>query len=344
MFSRRVGLGPLADWCRMVSSSLKAGLTLMKALESTSKRGQSSIQQVSGRLLTHLQAGDSFADALRAEEKSFPPLFLALSDVATQTGHLPEVLRELESYFRFQLKLKKKFLAQISWPAIQLVLAIFIIALVIYILGLIEGSRGSTIDILGLGLKGGWGALVWLTFCFGSLGSLGLVYWAAKNVFSKAEWVDGLLLRVPALGRCLRSLALSRLCFSLHLTLGAGLSPLKAVPLSLAATDNGAFASLAPRMRKSLRKGASLTEIFEREPYFPPEFLDLLGSGEESGTVPEVMDRLAERYQEQSEIELQLLNTALGWVVWCSVAAMIIFFIFRIFSNYVRLLNEVGGT
>lgn len=343
MFTTRLPLDVLADWCRSISSSMSAGVTFVKALKLTSRRGSSKVRTVSKRILEHLDQGDDVEGALKAEADSFPPLFTSLTTVAVRTGHLPETLRHLESYFRFQLRLRRKFISQIFWPVFQLIAAIFIIALLIYVLGIVNSTQGpDAIDFLGMGLTGGTGAIIWLVGCFGSMALAAVTFHVVRNVMEQSQKVDSLLLKIPTLGPCLRTLALSRLCFSLNLTMDSGMSVLEALPLSLAATSNGAFIALGPEMVQRLRKGESLYETFAEHEIFTDEFLEVLRTGEESGTVPEAMERLAEQLNEIAEHQLGLLNTAIGWCVWLAVAIMITFFIFRIFLSYVNLLNTVS--
>lgn len=344
MFSQRLANSKLADWCRTLASALAAGLPAKKAIENLSRRGHPRLRALNRSILERLEAGDTFADAIEAQSQRLPPLLVSLAAVAGQTGHFPETLREVEDYLRFQVSLRRKFLAQIAWPVLQLVAAVLVIALVIYILGIIESTQGETVDLLGLGLKGGAGALAWLGLCFGSAAALAGGYWAARNLLGRGPAVDRLKLRIPVLGRCLKTLALSRLCFAMHLTLGAGIAARKAVALSLVATDDYAFVELARPISAQLKRGRGITEAFSAHELFPDDFLEVLHSGEETGTIPESLGRLGKDYNERAEHELQMLNTAVGWLVWCLVAAIILFFVFRIFLNYVRLLNEFMPT
>ncbi|MFO0948476.1 MAG: type II secretion system F family protein [Planctomycetota bacterium] len=341
MFSRRLPLKVLADWCRSVASSMSAGVPFVKSLKITSRRAPAPIRSVSQRILAELESGADVEEAIGACDDVFPPLFLSLTAVASHTGHLPETLRHLEKYFRFQLQLRRKFLQQIFWPVFQLVAAIFIIALVIFVLGMIDDIQGgNSVDLLGLGLKGPKGAIVWLIGCFGTFGVGYVTYHALRNSLGQAPAVDRWLLKIPKLGPCLKTLALSRTAFAMNLTMDSGMSVLKAVPLSLSAADNGYVESLGPRMVEAIEEGASLHDAFAEHDVFTEEFLEVLATSEVSGSVPEAMGQLSDQLNEEAEHQLALLNTALGWLVWCCVAGIIIFFIFRIFLNYVRLINS----
>ena len=92
-----------------------------------------------------LEKGESLQDALKEPPERFPPLFLALAAVGEETGHLPEVLQELEKYYLFQQKSWRLVRSTALMPAIQLVLGIGIITVLIFVLGLIARWAGFSI-------------------------------------------------------------------------------------------------------------------------------------------------------------------------------------------------------
>ena len=332
----------LADWCHSLAGSLAAGLTLVESLKLTAKRGSRKTQQVSEEILARLEAGDDLAEAFAAGSQRFPPLFVAMVNVAGRTGHLPEVLRELETYFRLQLSLRRKFWSQLSWPILQLVAAVFIIALVLYILGLTtDGANADTFDVVGLGL-GAAGAVRWLVLCFGSVFIVvTAVYWV-RNVLQKTVFMDTVLLAVPVLGPALKSLALARLAFALKLTLDSDLSPKRAVPLSLSATHNGAFLGIRDAVAADLRRGETIGESLDRHGVFTEEFMTVVNNGEASGTLPESMARLSAELNQRSEFQMSIINKVVGFAIWACVAGFIIFFIFRFFMIYAGMLNAAA--
>ena len=70
------------------------------------------------RICSQLQAGGDLQGALEKEQGVFPPLFISMAVVAEQTGNLPEIFSELERYYLSQQTLRRRFLAQIAWPAL----------------------------------------------------------------------------------------------------------------------------------------------------------------------------------------------------------------------------------
>lgn len=337
MFGQRLNAKELAEWCRNLATSLRAGLPMFKALRSSSDRGPVRIRVVNSALLESLHQGEDIGGAIDENAKFFPPLVVSMTHVGVQTGHLPEVLRELEKYYRFQVSLRRLLLQQIAWPIFQLVAAIFVIALVIYLIGMLGGM-----DILGFGLTGGRGAVIWLGG-WGLLASmLSAGYWFARNKLDQAEPIDRLLLRIPVLGNVLRTLAMARVAMALHLTLEAGMTLSKAIPLALAASDNAAVAARAKSVAERVRAGENLSDAFREHAVFPDELLEVLANAEEAGRVPEAMQQLSVELGQRAQHQMGLLNQAAGWLVWLVVAGLLVYLILTIAMRaYIQPMRDM---
>ena len=329
-------LADLTRFCRLARHGLAAGLSLVDVFRQQAERGPMSLRPVVAAIHERLNRGDGLEDALKAEGGRLPALFVTMAAVGEQTGHLPEAFAELERFFELQWTLRRRFLADITWPVIQFVLAVGVIALLLLILGMI----GAPFDPIGLG-TGIRGAATWLVLVFGVLATLwGGYRLLARSLRHKAA-VDRFLLRVPVIGPCLEALALARFCLGLRLSLGAGLPVKAAVRRSLDATGNAAYPARYEEAAAALRRGDDLTTILRACAIFPQDFLDIVANAEEGGRTPEVMEKQAEFYQEESSLRLQVLTRVAGFGVWLVVAVVIIAMIFRIaMTVYIGPLNE----
>ena len=340
LFSSRLSLSNLIELCRSLRHYLGAGLPIVDAFRQQANKGALAVRPVAGRITAALEKGDSLEDALQREERYFPPLFLALARVGEQTGMMAEIFAELEKFFLRQRTLWRQFVAQITWPVIQFVLAIFVMAGLILIMGLIAESRGGQpLDPLGLGLAGPTGAMIFLGVVFTILGTVVAIYLLMKRSLSGSVALDEFLLRLPALGPCLRALALTRFCMALRLTTETGMSILKAMRLSLQATGNKAFAARSGQVEGKLRRGGELTTALATSGLFPEDFQHMMNVAEESGTLSEVLAHQTEHYHEESGRRLAALTSAAGYGLWLLVAIIIIVAIFRIYSFY---LGQLG--
>jgi type IV pilus assembly protein PilC len=294
---------------------------------------------MAGRLSEALQQGSSFSDALDKEPGALPPLFLSMVKVGESTGHMAEIFGELERYYQLELQLRRQFRSQTILPIIQFIAAIAIIAGVIYILGWIASMMGGKPLMTIFGLSGAAGALAFLGVVFGTLFSAWTLYFLVARAGRQKAWMDRLLLSVPALGPCLRALAMSRFTLALQLTLDSGLSITKAMKLSFDATGNAFFGARADTVVQSLKNGKTLYQSLRASRIFDDEFLEMIVSSEEAGSVPEMMRHLAVQYQEETARKMKLLTGVAGGAVWVCVAAFIIWAIFRLASIYLGALE-----
>lgn len=338
---QQLPMSTLATFCRSLATMLDSGVGILKAFQiAGSKSHNPRLKQISTEIVEDLRRGNDVSTTLD-QRGAFPPLMVDLIAVADQTGALPEILRGLADHYENLVRLRRTFWGAIAFPLVQLFAAIFIIAGLIWLLGLIAGNTGGTpFDVTGFGLTGAAGALTWLGFCFGT-GVLGTIaYFMLASSLQGRAFVHSLLLRIPVIGGCLRSFAMARFSWAFAMTQQAGMSIIPSLESSLKATGNGAYAAVIPMVSAMVREGEELSFALKETRLFPIEYLELVRVGETSGTVPETLERLSPQLEDQARRALSVLTSALAWVVWGMVATLIIYFIFRIALWYVGMLND----
>jgi type IV pilus assembly protein PilC len=331
----------MSELCRVLRHLVGAGLTLRDVFRQQAAKGRPAVRPVAGRISAALEQGQSLEEALKNETDLFPPLFIALLKVGERTGMVPEVAAELEKYYARQESLKRKFLARITWPVIQFFLAVLVLTGVIWIMGVLaqRNPGQKPFDPLGLGLLGTEGALIFLGIVFGTLGAGAAVFVIARRKI-KGGQVDSFLLGLPAIGPCMRALALARFCLAYSLTSEAGMVVHRALRLSMRATGNTAFVAGSGKAEEAVRAGEEVTRALACTHLFPEEFLHIVAVGEESGQIPESLRKQAEHYDEEAGRRLATLASLTSWATWLLVAIVIILAIFRIAMSYI---NAIGG-
>jgi type IV pilus assembly protein PilC len=345
LISSRLSLSSLIELCRVGKHYLSSGLMLRDVFRQQAAKGPLAVRPVAGRIAAELERGGGLEDALKREQKVFPPLMVALARVGEQTGMLPEVFGELERYYTRQRQLRRQFIVSIIWPVIQFFGAIFVVAGLILVLGLIPTAfdlTGKRYDPLGLGLLGPEGAVKFLGIVFGTMLFLLLLYWVATRVLGQRAAFHAFCLHLPAIGPCQRALALSRFCLALRLTTETALPISRAIRLSMRATGNAAFEARADRAVAAVKAGDDLTAALTRTGRFPEDFLRILHTAEESGRLTEVLQQQGDHYDEESGRRLVILTGVASFCVWLFVAAIIIFAIFRIFiTAYLEPIKQL---
>eukprot|EP00913_Durusdinium_trenchii_P023352 g21930.t1 len=293
-------------------------------------------------IATAVRKGQDVSSAMEELPGVFPDLMLEMVSVAEQTGSLPEILKGLAEHYENLVRLRKDFVSTLIFPIFQFVAAVLVIALLIYILGIIGDSPGrQKIDVLGFGLLGTKGALIWLSMVSGTVLSLFVAYQVTVHNLRGKKFLDRFLLNVPVVGNCLRSFAIARFSWAFYLTEQTGMPIDQSLKSSLRATDNGAFIDATPGICEMIQEGSTLCRALEASKLFPKEFLSMVEVAETSGTVPEALHRLSPQIEEDARRSLARLTTALAWTIWATVAIFIIFLIFRIALFYVFSLARL---
>lgn len=340
----RVGQRELAALCRRLGTSLEAGIDIRRTFE----------REAGGRLPPRLKerlrqigdavsAGRSVGYAVDQTGEYFPPLFREMVDVGEETGKLPEICLHLADHYDEQVRLRRVFLSAIAWPLTQLALALGVIGLLILVMGALPPlERGKRIDVLGLGLMGTSGLVIYLLI-LAALAAAGLgLYLAVRRGIFWTRPLQRAVLMVPVLGPSLQTLALSRLAWSLHLTMETSMDLGKSLLLSLRSTRNARYIDDGEKIVSAIVGGKGITEALEATGAYPKEFLDTVEVGEQSGRLPESMAVLSRQYQDRARRALATLTMLAGFAVWALVAALIVAMIFRLAFFYIDTLNDAA--
>lgn len=343
VYEPRLSSKALSELCHRLALEADAGIDIRRTWQREAETARPRFRGQFAHVRDAVAGGDSLTEAMIGTGRMFPALMLEMVHVGEQTGTLGHVFARLAEHYRRQHQMQRAFLVAIAWPVFQLVAAIVVIGLVIWVLGVIaQRNDGRPIDILGLGLIGNRGLLIYvnLVIVFG-LCLAGLIF-AMRRGMLWTRPLQRTLIRLPGVGPCLRRLALARLTWALHLTLGAALDLRRVVPLVLRATGNDYYEQHTERAVALVATGHPLYQALGHTGAFPPEFIDALEVAEESGQTVESMERLSRRYEEEADAALRTLTTLLGFAVWAVVAALIIFMIFRIAAFYIGAIQGAG--
>lgn len=319
---------------------LESGVDVRRAISLASKKANDG---KAGEALTIVRKavknGDDVSSAMRKQGDRFPELMVDLVEVGEKTGAMPEVFGSLSRHYESTMKMQSEFRSQMAWPLINFFASVGIIAFLILILGII--GDGKT-DMLGWGLLGPAGAAKFLFIIFGTLLMGFVTYKVIRRGAAGRRTLDPLLLQIPVLGSCLRSFAIARFSWVFALTQKAGMSIEPSLESSLKATGNGAFLMQKPQIWARISEGEEFTAAIAQTGLFPADYVEMVDVAEQSGTVPEALDRLSPQFEDEARRKLNLLASSIAWLTWVFVAGLIIFVIFSIMMKYIGMLEEFG--
>lgn len=337
----RISTRQLAQLCRRVGQSLRAGLDMRTIWEKESLRGS---PRARGRMLVVSQrvaSGGGVGDALAAVGGYFPPFVCAMANVGEQTGHLDETFLKLADHYDQTLKLRRIFLIGIAWPAIELTIALIGLPLMfLFAMSLFPQLR--ELDIFGLGITGSQSILLYFVALALVVGLMGVAAMFMRRIWGTGP-VAKYVLMIPVLGACLRLIALSRFAWSLSLANQAGMDIRNAMRLSLLSMQNGYFASQGEWIDRRLLAGEEVHVTLRSTRQYPEEFLAALETGEVTGQIAESMALVANDYQARVQALSRVLTLIGSLLVWGCVAAILIFIIFSLVIRYANFITDMAS-
>lgn len=344
---QRVRPHDLIDFYLELGTMLKSGIALSTALNDLGKatpnrRLAASILDVARRV----QRGDGLSSALREHRRVFSTLACDLIEAGETTGHLDEAFLGLATYLQRDVETADQVKTALRYPAIVFCAAIVVVATTItYVLPnfavvfnrLDRDLPLPTRAILAMGAwfgQHGAGLLLFLG------GVVLLALWAARQE-RVALFLDGVRLRLPAIGKLHRQLAIARFARILGLLLSSGVPLLQALASSARVTANRKLRGVIECAAEEVRRGAPISEALGRSGVFPLSVIRIIDVGEKTGDLDVLLQRLSEQYEQQIPYAVKRLTTVLEVVMIAGMGALVAFVAFAFLMPMAMVLEFV---
>jgi len=332
----------LIQLCHRVGTAVKSGIDARRVWEMEERQAMGPLKSALGLVRKQVAAGGTVAEGMHASDGYFPPMFVQMVAIGEQTGQLDQVLQRLGEHYEHMAAMQRSFWLGIAWPLFELIFAVLLIGALIFILGVISSvTGGEAQDALGWGLVGTSGAIVWFIFCGFIAAGIALFAFAISRGWMGPQPVM-LAMRMPVLGPCLQSLALSRLTWSLAVALDSGMDARRAVELSIRAAQNPYYEQSLPLVVAGIRANQQFHESFAAGGVFPTDFIHQLEAAEEAGATNESLRRLAKEYDDRARTSMRILTGIATVLVTLLVVGLMIFAIFSLaWHGYIKHLYEM---
>ncbi len=340
---QRIPYALLVVFGQEMAALLKAGLPLFQALDVMLERQHDPVFR---RSLTtvrdKVKSGQSLSEAFRGEGKLYPPIFAASIVAGERSGGLETVMRRFVQYLRLTQGLKRKAISAAVYPA---VLFLVMIALVVVLLVYVVPNFEKFYEGLDIQLPAITRAVMWA----GRTVHANLLVIGAAAVFlgittrlwlrreSSGQAVDRLLLRLPYLGRLLQMFATGQLARTLSTLLAGGLPLLNSLEVAAASIGNRALARGVTLAIPKIREGKSLTTTLESTGMIENLALEMVKVGEQTGALADMLNSVAEFYDEELEIRMatviSLVEPVMLVLMAVIVAGMLLAFYLPLFQS-----------
>jgi type IV pilus assembly protein PilC len=298
-----------------LAALLKAGLPLVQSLDVMLERQKDATFRRSLETIREkVRSGVALSDAFRAEGALYPPILSASLIAGERSGNLEGVLRRLGQYLRLTYSLRRKAIAAAVYPL--LLFAMMGVLLAVMVLFVIPGFKefygGMDVELpvltrvvmaFAVFLRHNvfWVVLVLVA------GWVAFKAWARRE--SSAIVMDRLLLSVPYVGRLMKMYATSQLTRTLSALLQGGLPLLNALEVAGNSIGNRAMASAVSGAAHQIREGRSLTMALESTGMIDSLTLEMVKVGEQTGALGEMLNSVADFYDEEMETSMAKVLT-----------------------------------
>ncbi len=349
-----VSSGALATFCRQLASYLDAGVDLGKALGSLQKQlSATALGPVCGRLREAVRRGEDLATAVSKEPQAFDGLFRSMIRVAEARGGLPETLKRMASHYEARQRLARQARSALIYPVIVTLVAFGAMWL------LTTFVLPKLVDILSDMTKGGQAnlpgptrALIEMTNFLTSFGWWAVPLAMGVGGFLLFRWyrtapgrsvLGSLALRLPVFGELLRQIETTRFARVLGALLDAGVDYGTALDLTAGAMQVAPLQAAVREAKRDVASGLELSRSLGRTGHFPDEALALIETGEETGQLPECLDRLADATEEQVSYKVKNLSSLVQPLILMVLGGFAFFIALAFISAYVSVITGLAN-
>ncbi|MBE0473827.1 type II secretion system inner membrane protein GspF [Rhodoferax sp.] len=333
----------LAIWTRQLAGLVSSGLPLERALSSLSDEAEKTPErELVATLRAEVNGGTPFAKALARYPREFSDIFVAVIGAGEQSGSLGLVLERLADDLEEQHALKSKLIGAALYPAIvSLVAVVIVLFLVTYVVpqvaGVFAGSKRALplltvimIDASAFLRSYGWLLLVALA------ASAFAARLALKNDAAREKF-DAAWLNLPILGKMSRSYNSARFASTLAMLASAGVPILKALQAAAQTLSNRAMRSDALDALVLVREGAPLASALAQKKRFPGLLAMFARLGEQTGTLPLMLQRAAKQLSTEVQRRAMQLATLLEPLLIVAMGGVVMLIVLAVLMPIIQL-------
>lgn len=316
-FFRRISPMDVAVSTRQLSVLLRSGVPLVEALSVLIEQlDQPELKTAFTDTRNQVTEGRTLADALRAQSKIFPPLYVNMVAAGEASGTLEEVLGRLAEFLDDQARLQSKVRGALAYP---LVMAVVVVLVLFLMMSVVVPKVTAIFENFNQTLPWYTRLLISVSDVFSNywwlLAALiaGGIYWFRRwraSEEGRKKW-DLFVLEVPLFGPLLTMVAVARFSRTLSTLLASGVPVLTAMDITRNVLGNTELMRVVEDASGSIREGEGIAKPLRQAGRFPPIVTHMIAVGERSGQLEEMLLHVAEAYDQQIEVRVGAMTSIL---------------------------------
>lgn len=311
----------ISRFTRQFATMIGAGLPMVQCLEILSQQSENKeFQKIIAAVKESVQGGATLSDAMSRHPKIFDQLYVNMVEAGEVGGALDAILNRLASYREKADALIRKVKGAMVYPSVVVIVAVgvtfgmltFIVPVFAKMFqGVGAGLPAPTMVVLGISnfLKAN---LMYLAL--GLVGAIvAFVYW--KKTPNGALTVDSTLLKIPILGTIVRKSSVARFTRTLSTLLSSGVSILEALEITAKTAGNLVVSKAINKSVLAIAEGDTITGPLKETGVFPPMVIQMIGVGEKTGGLDDMLGKIADFYDEEVNEAVNALTSIIEPVI-----------------------------
>jgi len=330
---RKVKTRDLAAFTRQFSTLLRSGIQQAEAMKVlVEQQHDRDFERVLRNIKEEITAGNNLAEAMAKHPRYFSDLYVNMVKAGEASGNLDVVLIRVADYLQKQASLKGKVAAALTYPCIMVFVGLaVVIFLMSYVVPKITGilkERGKPLPLVTEVLMGASSFIqnFWWVILVGAAAAYFIIKAMLATEAGRLSF-DGFLLRMPIFGQLFTKQAISRFTMTLSTLLKSGLPALESLKIVSLVVNNARLTQVINDIHTRIIEGADIATPIKRSRVFPPMVGYMIAVGEQSGDLEEILDRIAQSYEEELDLAIQRITALIEPVIIILLAVVVGFII-----------------
>lgn len=319
----------LSVFCRQFVSITQAGVPMKEALQMLSEQTENKwLKRAISEVLLNVEKGNTLADSMRSQPDIFPPMLVNMVEAGEQSGSLEMAFSRMAVHFEKEAKLKATIKKATIYPIILVIAAIGVIAVMLLFVIPIFIDMFADLDIempaitMFVMNSSKWMTSHWyvvLGIIVGVVAAYKLIYRTTQGRLT----IDRIKMKMPLFGKLTVKTACSQFARTMSTLLMSGISTIDALETTSKIVNNIHYTNAMLKAREEVMKGVPLSEPLEASGIFPPMVYHMTGIGEKTGNVEEMLEKMADYYDEEVEMTTQSVLAAMEPIIILFMALII---------------------
>ncbi len=348
-FGSKVSAEDVTTMTRQLATLIVAGLPLLRALELIHKQERNPhFKEVLGMIAESVSQGNNLSEALAAHPKVFDRLFVNMVKAGEAGGVLDKVLDRLAKFREKSQRIQKKVKSAMVYPGVVVSVAVVIVyILMVKVVPSFQKLLSSqklalpplTQFVVGIStaLTDYWYVTPFVLFG----GYYGMKLWLSSP--KGKEIFDRVIFKLPKIGGFVQIVSVSRFARTFGTLMASGVPILQAITITRDTLDNVVIASSLERVHDRVRDGEPLSIPLEQTGVFPQMVTSMIQVGEETGQLPEMLNRVADIYDEEVDNAVTALTSIIEPVLIVFLAVVVGAIVLAMFLPLIALITKMTG-